>query len=67
MSVPGLSTGAGSSFQGSSGASIGDTATGAQRFGGVNFGSMAQGIDARWLIGAVVIALLAFIAFLIWG
>lgn len=59
--------GAGSGFSGSSSATGGTASTGNQSFGGVKFGSMAQGIDSRWLIGGLVLIALAFIAFLIWG
>jgi len=64
--VPGISTGGGG-FSGSSSAVGGTAQSGAQRFGNVKFGSMATGIDARWLIGAAVVIFAMFFAFLVWG
>lgn len=64
--MPGISTGGGG-FSGSSAATGGTAATGAQTFGGIKFGSMATGIDSRWLIGGIVVIAIMFIAFLMMG
>lgn len=65
--VPGLSTGAGSTFQGSSSAKNGDIAGGAQHFGPVKFGNMSQGIDVRWLVAVAVVVIALIFAYLMWG
>ena len=62
-----LSTGAGSYFQGSSSATGGTSSTGGKSYGNINFGSMATGIDPRWLIGAGVIIAALIVALLVWG
>lgn len=45
----------------------GKSSTGGQSFGAVTFGSMSQGLDARWLVGAAVLISLMFFAYLVWG
>ena len=57
----------GGGMSGSSAATGGTAATGAQKFGGITFGSQATGIDARWLIGAAVIVAILVFVFLMRG
>ena len=66
MGIPGIDTGGGA-FQGSSGAGGGTAGTGWQSFGPVKFGSMATGIDMRWIVAAIVAVTMMFFAYLVWG
>lgn len=53
--------GPGYSFQGSSEATTGDASFGGSKQSGIIFGSMANGLDMRWVIAGIVLVAIVFL------